>query len=168
MNTPVNLIDMTGDHAAFARPGPVALYGRATALLDAVPWSLLALVMRVAAFVVFWRSGMVKLADWDGTLALFADEYRVPLLPPVIAAYMATTVEVGGSVLILLGLGTRFAALAFLGMVAVIQTFVYPQAWPDHVQWLGFLLPLLVRGGGSLSLDHLTLHHLVRRLPARR
>jgi putative oxidoreductase len=163
MNTPINVIDMTGEHSAGARPGPAALYGRAAALLDAVPWSLLALVMRVAAFVVFWRSGMVKLADWDGTLALFADEYKVPLLPPGAAAVLATTVEVGGSVLILLGLGTRFAALAFLGMVAVIQTFVYPQAWPDHVQWLGFLLPLLVRGGGSVSLDH-----VVQRLSARR
>jgi putative oxidoreductase len=125
------------------------------ARLDAIPWSLIALVARLAVFVVFWRSGSVKLDDWPGTLTLFAEEYRVPLIPPGIAAWMSVCLELGGSLLVLLGFCTRAATLALLGMVAVIQVFVYPQAWPTHIQWLGFMLPLLARGPGGWSLDRL-------------
>ena len=126
---------------------------RLVALLECIPHDLLALVARVATFVVFWRSGQVKLDDWSATLGLFQDEYRLPLLPPQLAAYLAAGLELGGSVLVLLGLGTRIVALAFLGMVATIQLLVYPQAWPTHVQWLAFLLYLVARGPGRLSLD---------------
>jgi putative oxidoreductase len=125
------------------------------ARLEQIPWSVLALVARIAVFVVFWRSGSVKLDDWAGTLTLFAEEYRVPLLPPAIAAHLAAGMELGGSVLVLIGLGTRVVTLALLGMVAVIQVFVYPEAWPTHIQWLAFMLPLVARGPGSLSLDRL-------------
>lgn len=125
------------------------------ARLESIPWSALALVARIAVFVVFWRSGTVKLDDWAGTLTLFSDEYKVPLLPPEVAAVMAAGMELGGSVLVLLGLGTRLITAMLLGMVAVIQLFVYPEAWPTHVQWLAFMLPLLARGPGALSLDHL-------------
>ena len=126
---------------------------RLVALLECIPHDLLALVARVATFVVFWRSGQVKLDDWSATLGLVQDEYRLPLLPPQLAAYLAAGLELGGSVLVLLGLGTRIVALAFLGMVATIQLLVYPQAWPTHVQWLAFLLFLVARGPGRLSLD---------------
>ena len=126
---------------------------RLVALLECIPHDLLALVARVATFVVVWRSGQVKLDDWSATLGLFQDEYRLPLLPPQLAAYLAAGLELGGSVLVLLGLGTRIVALAFLGMVATIQLLVYPQAWPTHVQWLAFLLFLVARGPGRLSLD---------------
>ena len=126
---------------------------RLIALLECIPHDLLALVARVAAFVVFWRSGQVKLDDWSATLGLFESEYRLPLLPPHLAAYLAAGLELGGSVLVLLGLGTRVVALAFLGMVATIQLFVYPQAWPTHVQWFAFLLFLVARGSGRLSVD---------------
>ena len=126
---------------------------RLVALLECIPHDLLALVARVATFVVFWRSGQVKLDDWSATLGLCQDEYRLPLLPPQLAAYLAAGLELGGSVLVLLGLGTRIVALAFLGMVATIQLLVYPQAWPTHVQWLAFLLFLVERGPGRLSLD---------------
>jgi putative oxidoreductase len=126
---------------------------RLIAWLERIPYDLLALVARVATFVVFWRSGQVKLDDWNATLGLFESEYRLPLLPPHLAAYLAAGLELGGAVLVLLGLGTRLAALAFLGMVATIQVFVYPQAWPTHVQWLAFLLLLVARGPGRLSLD---------------
>lgn len=122
-------------------------------LLDRLPYDLLALVARAATFVVFWRSGRVKLDDWSATLGLFETEYRLPLLPPHLAAYLAAGLELGGSVLVLAGLGTRLAALAFLGMVATIQLFVYPSAWPTHIQWLAFLLLLAARGPGRLSLD---------------
>jgi putative oxidoreductase len=144
------------DAAAHPMPGGlIGLYGRAKATLDRVSWSVLAIPMRLAAFSVFMRSGLVKLDDWDSTLGLFRDEYKVPLLPPEFAAYMATSMELGCSTLILIGLGARFAALGLIGMIAVIQTFVYPQAWPDHIQWLAFLFPLVMRGPGRWSVDTL-------------
>jgi len=128
---------------------------RLLALFERIPYDLLALVARAATFVVFWRSGQVKLDDWAATLGLFETEYRLPLLPPHLAAYLAAGLELGGSVLVLAGLATRFAALAFLGMVAIIQIFVYPSAWPTHIQWLAFLLLLVARGPGRVSLDAL-------------
>jgi len=79
------------------------------ARLDRVPYTLHTLPLRLAVANVFWSSGMVKLQDWSATLALFADEYRVPLLPPAIAAVMAATVELCMPPLLLLGLGTRLA-----------------------------------------------------------
>ena len=89
------------------------------------------------------------------TVQLFADEYQVPLLPPDIAAMMSVTFEFGCSILLALGLATRLATLPLLGMLAVIQTFVYPNAWSDHLTWGSILLFLLTRGGGALSLDRL-------------
>lgn len=128
---------------------------RGIRLLDRIPYATIALVARAATFSVFIRSGLVKLSDWNSTLLLFQNEYRVPLLPPHLAAYMAASLELGCSSLILLGLATRLSVLALLGMVAVIQTFVYPNAWPDHIQWVGFMLILLARGPGAISLDAL-------------
>ena len=105
-------------------------------------------------FSVFWRAGTQKLSDWSGTLYLFANEYHVPLLAPDVAATMAASMEISGSTLVLLGLFTRPAAVALLGMVGVIQIFVYPMAWPDHIQWLAFMSILIARGPGAVSLDH--------------
>jgi putative oxidoreductase len=127
---------------------------RAISKLNAIPYSLVALIARAATFTVFWRAGTQKLSDWPGTLYLFASEYHVPLLPPNIAAVMAASLELTGSTLVLLGLMTRPAALALLGMVAVIQIFVYPSAWPDHIQWLAFMSILVARGPGKVSLDY--------------
>lgn len=140
-----------GAPGRFSRTAQLAEHVLGT--LDAVPWSVLALPMRAAAFTVFFRSGMIKLDDWSAALFLFQEEYRVPLLPPEFAADLAVAVELGASSLLLLGLATRPAAAALLGMALVIQTLVYPQAWPDHLQWLAFLLPLLLRGPGRFSLD---------------
>jgi putative oxidoreductase len=128
---------------------------RGRAWLDAIPHSALAVAARLATFVVFWRSGLVKLDDWSGTISLFQDEYKVPLLAPQLAAYMATAMELGGSSLVLLGLGTRVVTLLLLGMVTVIQLFVYPSAWPTHIQWVAFMLILVARGPGTISLDAL-------------
>jgi len=138
-----------------SRPAPIELYARVKSMLDGVPWNYLVIPMRIAAFSVFMRSGLVKLDDWSSTLDLFATEYKVPVLPPVLSAYMATTIELGASTLMLVGLATRFAALAVIGMIATIQIFVYPMAWPDHVQWLAFLIPILVWGPGRFALDTL-------------
>jgi putative oxidoreductase len=128
---------------------------RGIRLLERIPYAAIALVARVATFSVFMRSGLVKLSDWNSTLLLFQNEYRVPLLPPHLAAYMAASLELGCSSLILLGFATRLSVLALLGMVTVIQTFVYPNAWPDHIQWLAFMLILLARGPGAISIDAL-------------
>lgn len=123
--------------------------------LERVPLSLHLLLFRLAIAGVFLRAGLQKLASWESAVALFAEEYKVPVLPPAIAAAMGSAVEVGCSTLLLLGLGTRFAALPMLGQILVIQLFVYPGAWSEHLVWSSILLILVTRGGGVLSLDHL-------------
>lgn len=124
-------------------------------VLSAVPYTVLALPLRAAIATVFWNSGTTKLASWDTTLELFSDEYKVPLLSPQLAAYLSASVELSMPVLLVLGLCTRGAALVLLGMTSVIEIFVYPQAWPTHIQWAAMLLVLLCRGPGALSVDAL-------------
>ena len=126
---------------------------RAIGLLNTIPYSVIALLARAATFSVFFRSGTQKLSDWGATLMLFQNEYHVPVLPPEVAAYMAASLELGGSILVLVGLATRASVLALLGMILVIQTFIYPEAWPDHIQWVAFMFILLARGPGVISLD---------------
>ena len=116
---------------------------------------LLALPLRFAVATVFWNSGTTKLASWDTTLQLFADEYRLPLLPPELAAYMAASIELTTPFLLVVGFLTRPAAFVLLGMTTVIEIFVYPQAWPTHIQWAAMLLMLLCRGPGKVSVDYL-------------
>ena len=124
-------------------------------LLNAVPYDVIALIARAATFSVFIRSGTQKLSDWSATLLLFQNEYHTPVLPPQVAAYMATTLEIGCSSLILIGLMTRVSTLLLLGMTATIQLFIYPDAWPTHIQWLAFMIVLVLRGPGRVSLDAL-------------
>jgi putative oxidoreductase len=88
-------------------------------------------------------------------VALFQDEYRLPLLSPELGAALAALGEHLLPVLLLLGLGTRFAALGLLIMTAVIQFWVYPDAYPTHGVWAAVLLYLMARGPGRISLDHL-------------
>ncbi len=152
------------DTAAPARVSrEVALLGRIRARLDAVPYSLLAIPLRLAVATVFWNSAMTKLANWQTALTLFADEYKVPLLAPEIAAYIAISVELSTPALLVLGLLTRPAALVLLGMTSVIEIFVYPLAWPTHIQWAAMLLVLLCRGAGTFSLDHWLRRNLLER-----
>ena len=132
-----------------------AMIGRVIRWLDSVPYSVLAIPLRFAVATVFWNSAMTKLANWETAISLFTEEYKVPLLPPDLAAYMAATIELTTPVLLVLGLATRPAALVLLGMTTVIEVFVYPQAWPTHIQWAAMLLVLLFRGPGKWSLDHL-------------
>lgn len=129
--------------------------------LESIPYTLLAIPLRVAVATVFWNSGMTKLPNWDMTVALFTDEYKVPVLPPEFAAYMATTIELTTPVMLVLGFLTRPAAAVLLGMTAVIQIFVYPMAWPTHIQWAAMLLVLLARGPGRLSIDWLIWRRLL-------
>lgn len=140
---------------AAQQSGLVGLITRIIDALESVPYSLLALPARLAVAQVFWSSAQTKLANWDATLQLFEDEYKVPLLPPDIAAHVGAAIELTTPVLLLLGLLTRGAALVLLGMTTVIEVFVYPQAWPTHIQWFAMLVFLLFRGPGKISLDYL-------------
>jgi putative oxidoreductase len=127
----------------------------AIALLERLPVAFPALVLRLGVAVVFFRSFLVKMDSWQTTIMLFENEYNVPLLPPVLAAYMATAIEFAAPIMLVLGLGTRIAAAAMFGMTLVIQLFVYPSSWPDHLLWAGPLLYLIVRGPGAWSFDGL-------------
>ena len=137
------------------RSGVVATLLRIRTILESVPYAVLAIPLRLAVATVFWNSGTTKLASWDTTLALFRDEYRLPLIPPEIAAPMAASIELTTPFLLVAGLLTRPAALVLLGMTTVIEVFVYPQAWPTHIQWAAMLLVLLSRGAGKFSVDEL-------------
>ena len=118
---------------------------------------MLALAARLAIASIFFLSGRAKvdgiLTISDGTHALFREEYKLPLLPPELVAHMATCAEHLFPVLLVLGLFTRLSALALLGMTAVIQIFVYPDAWPTHLSWAALMLYLIGRGAGPVSLD---------------
>ena len=141
------------------------------AVCERIPHSLIALLGRISIAAVFWKSGQTKVEGFavdlfsgqfdlgwprlaESTIPLFQDEYRLPLLPPEIAAYAAATAEHVFPVLLLVGLGTRLSALALLLMTATIQVFVYPAAYPTHGVWATVLLYLLARGPGTVSVDH--------------
>ena len=153
------MIDRTG--SALSESAVMRGIDSALRRLDNVPYTLLAIPLRLAVAVVFWNSAMAHLASWDTTLYLFANEYKVPLLPPNLAAYMAVSIEVSTPVLLVLGLLTRPAAIVLLGMITVIEIFVYPQAWPTHIQWAAMILVLLCRGPGKLSVDWLIRRRLL-------
>jgi putative oxidoreductase len=128
--------------------------GRLTRL---VPESLLLLIARLGIAATFFLSGRTKveglLIITPSTYELFQTEYALPLIPPTIAAHVATYSEHLFPILLVLGLFTRPAAAALLGMTLVIETFVYPDAWPTHLLWAGLLLLLFARGGGVWSAD---------------
>jgi putative oxidoreductase len=131
--------------------------GLADLLARAISDSLLALAARFAVAGIFFQSGRTKVDGWltltDGTYALFREEYKVPLVAPELAAHLATYAEHLFPLLLVLGLCTRLSALALLGMTAVIQFFVYPDAWATHLSWAALLLLLIGRGGGAMALD---------------
>jgi putative oxidoreductase len=127
-------------------------------LAERIPYRLVALVARLAVASVFWRSGRTKVEGFlqikDNTFFLFREEYKVPLLPDH-AAYLATIAEHVFPVLLVVGLASRLSALALMAMTLVIQFFVYPDGWPEHILWFALLLLIAARGPGALSLDHL-------------
>ncbi len=128
------------------------------ALTRLLPEDLLLVAARIGIAAVFFLSGRTKVEGWltvsDNAIALFADEYKVPLLAPGLAAHLAAYAEHLFPLLLVLGLATRPSALALLGMTAVIQVFVYPSAWPTHLTWAVVLLLLARRGGGAIAFDH--------------
>ncbi len=144
----------------------------AVALFERIPHTLIALLGRFAIAAVFWKSGQTKIEGlaidivegrfelgWprlsDSAVGLFRDEYKLPLLPPETAAVLAATAEHVLPVLLLIGLATRFSALGLFAMTAVIQLFVYPDAYAVHGTWAAVLLWLVAFGPGKVSIDHL-------------
>jgi len=136
---------------------PLRALGRVAGRL--IPEDAIALTTRLGVAAIFFQSARTKveglLQVTDGTYTLFREEYRLPLIAPDIAAHLATYAEHLFSILLVLGLFTRFSALAFLGMTAVIEVFVYPDAWPTHLSWAALLIYLVARGGGGWSLDRI-------------
>lgn len=144
--------------ATMAHSETPSIYGRLTALAQrALPLDLLLLVQRLGIAAVFFQSGRTKVEGLftvpQTTVDLFELEYALPLLPPKLAAYLAAGAEHLFPVLLVLGLFTRLSAAALFGMTLVIQIFVYPDAWPTHLSWVGLMLPLIALGGGRFALD---------------
>lgn len=134
------------------------LIERAIDLCEHIPYALIALAARIFPAAVFWQSGQTKLEGWhvsDNAIFLFREEYKLPVIDPVVAAHLAAFAEHAFPILLVLGLATRFAALALLGMTLVIQIFVYPGAWPTHGTWMACFLILIAQGAGVLSFDHM-------------
>ncbi|WP_413206909.1 DoxX family protein [Rhodospirillum sp. A1_3_36] len=146
------------------------------ALAGRLPDWVIALFARISLASIFWASGQTKVVSTTAfsilgreigvpvhfpphltplTPVLFAEEYKVPLLPPELAAWMAALGEMVFPILLVLGLATRLSALGLLGMTLVIQIFVYPNLWSDHMLWAAGLLFLIAKGPGWLSLDFL-------------
>ena len=133
-----------------------------------LPEALLLLLARLAVASIFFLSGRTKVQGLftvkESTYDLFLYEYALPIIPAELAAQLATAAEHLLPLLLLAGLFTRPAALALLGMTAVIQLFVYPAAWPTHLSWAALLLPLIASGAGAWSLDRVVLNgNLLRR-----
>lgn len=138
----------------------LALYRRGGDVAARIlPRDLLLAVARVAVAAIFFLSGRTKvegiLTLRDSTYELFRTEYALPFVDPVVAAHAAAYSEHLFPILLVLGLFTRPAAMALLGMTLVIEIFVYPEAWPTHLSWAALLLPLIAKGPGNLSLDRI-------------
>ena len=176
------------DLAKHAFPESPTVVGRisrlvrwAIGLLACLPDSLIALIGRFSIAAIFWKSGQTKIEGFaldiisgefafgwpslsDSAIALFQDEYRLPLIPPELATPMAAFAEHFFPVLILIGLATRFSALALLVMTLTIQIFVYPDAYPTHGVWAAVLVFLIAHGPGVVSVDHLLMRRIGEKL----
>jgi putative oxidoreductase len=136
----------------------VQLVQRTTDAMERIPYAVLGLSARVFPAAVFWMSGQTKVDGWrvtDSAVELFREDYALPLVDPKIAAHLAAFAEHFFPILLVIGLASRFSALALLVMTAVIQFLVYPGAWPTHGVWATCFLLVIARGPGVLSLDHL-------------
>ena len=155
---------------------PIKLFENSIQFFQRIPDSLIALIGRVSIAAIFWLSAQTKIdgfalnilageitLGWPhlsaSAIDLFRDEYRLPFVPPEIAAPMAAISEHVFAALLLIGLASRFAALALLGLTMVIQVFVYPDAYPTHGVWATVLLFIVARGPGIYSVDHLIAEH---------
>jgi putative oxidoreductase len=140
----------------------VRLAARAICSLESLPYWVLGLAARVFPAAVFWQSGQTKIEGWhlsDSAIALFQEEYNLPLVDPTAAAYAAAFAEHFFPILLVLGLASRFAAFSLLIMTSIIEIFVYPGAWPTHGVWATCFVLVITRGPGLISLDHFIAKH---------
>jgi putative oxidoreductase len=143
----------------------LALVDKAVAFIRAMAQpSFVQLVLRVALAVPFWRSGILKWSGFlqltDTAVLLFSDEFKLHLpggpysFPaPELMAFMSGSVEILAPIFLILGLGTRFAALALLAMTCIVELTV-PKGWPVHITWAAMALGIMAWGPGRLSIDH--------------
>jgi putative oxidoreductase len=127
-------------------------------LAERIPYSFIAFLSRIAIADIFWRSGQTKVNGFsirEETFYLFREEYKVPLLPPNVAAYLSTIGEHVFPILLVVGFASRFSALSLFFMTLVIQLFVVPGGWPEHILWFSIQLLIVARGPGAISLDYL-------------
>jgi putative oxidoreductase len=155
--TAVNAADSTG----------IAWLDKSRGWLARFPLSIILLAGRIGVGATFFRAGLLKYNSFEFAVKLFQDEYRLPLIDPTVAARMAMVQELTIPIFLFLGLATRVATLPLLGTLAVIQTFVYPNAYNDHLVWGSILVLVLTRGPGVFSLDYL-IERAVRRRHATR
>lgn len=180
--TPESASRPTAGAGAAVRPRLDTLVTTAHALMARIPESAIALLGRFSVAAVFWNSGQTKIEGLaidivsgsvelglprlsSSAVDLFRDEYQLPLISPGLGATLAALGEHVLPLMLMLGLGTRFAALGLLVMTAVIQLLVYPAAYPTHGVWAAVLLWLMVRGPGVVSLDHLVAGRRAARVP---
>lgn len=129
--------------------------------LHSIPDGAFVFAARIAMAAFFIRAGQTKLNGFElssSAIYLFKEEYKVPILSPEVAAWAAISAEHLFPVLLIIGFATRLSAIALLGMAGVIQIFVYPASWPDHLMWAVMLGFIAARGPGPLSLDGVFLH----------
>lgn len=158
-------------HASNNPLSAFGLMGKFNEVCGRIPDSVIAFIGRFSIAAVFWKSGQTKIEGlaidivsgefslgWphlsDSAILLFKDEYRLPIVPPELAAHLAAFAEHLFPPLILIGLATRLSSFALLVMTLTIQVFVYPGAYPTHGVWATVLLFLMARGPGKISLDH--------------
>lgn len=168
MNSNQGVADLTAESSSLQAS---RLIQQVISIFNRIPNTLIALVGRFSIAAVFWKSGQTKIEGFaidlvngefalgwprlaDSTLPLFREEYRLPLIPPELAALMAAFAEHFFPILLLVGLATRFSAMALLIMTLTIQIFVYPDAYPTHGVWAAVFLYLMAQGPGKLSLDY--------------
>jgi len=143
---------------ATTKSASVPIAQRAFATLNGIPYWFIALAARLFPAAVFWQSGETKVAGWHvkpSAIALFENDYQLPLVDPAVAAHASAIAEHVFPILLVIGFATRLSALALLFMTAVIEIFVYPGAWPTHGVWATCFLVVIARGPGALSIDHL-------------
>ena len=154
---------MSAEAAPVAATNPIARF--TLGAFGLFPMSLTMLVLRITLALPFWKSGLTKWDDWFtlsfGAQALFTDEFKLhifgaeyPYPAPILMAYASAICEVTFPVLLVLGLGTRYAALGLVGMTAIIQLTV-PDGWENfHLPWASMELAILTFGPGKIALDY--------------
>ena len=153
----------TATQGAGAEWAPRVWFVAARRRLEWLPMSVILLAMRIGVGSVFFKAGLLKYQSFEFAVKLFEDEYKVPILSPIVAARITMFNEITWPVFLFLGLATRFATLPVLGSITVIQLFVYPNAWTENLVWASILVTLLTRGAGALSVDFLIERYLEKR-----